>query len=154
MQIGVFEAVGASQALGHIIASQFEMEATWPSATGAMHFEVQLDLIENGIELTRFEAAFARERIAVHRITHPQHRVPGVADSLNKSWKPFSDLASTHPADKRQSSRYLVWIKGRTQPEKMVKRCISVDFATDWVPDATEELNMCAVAILRPSPDP
>ncbi len=75
--------VGATQALGDVIAGHFNVESTRDRAQGVMHLEESTHFVNNIIEVARLVAVGRRDRVAVHRVGHPQHLRAGSSDAFD-----------------------------------------------------------------------
>ena len=64
--------------------------------------EEALDLGHDRVEVARLAAGRGRERVRVHRVAHPDDRMPGLAHGAQERRQQLADALGAHARDQRQ----------------------------------------------------
>jgi len=71
-EIGFVDLLRTSQALGHVVTGEFDVDAARVGSGGVMGLEESLDLVDNVVEAPRLVAGRGGEPVAVHRVADPE----------------------------------------------------------------------------------
>ncbi len=74
----------AAEALGDVVSGELDVHTSGPGPDLAVDGEEPLDLGQDVVEVPGLAAPFADERVAVHRVALPHHRMPGAAHGLEQ----------------------------------------------------------------------
>jgi hypothetical protein len=83
VQVGVEDLLGATDALGDVVAGELDVDAAGHRARGPVHLEEAFDLLDDVVEVAGLVARRRLEGVAVHRVAHPGDRGTGCRDLLD-----------------------------------------------------------------------
>src|SRR5262249_5117915 len=125
-----------TDALGDILARQFDVHAAKTLAHRAVDVESLLDFADDVRELARLHAARSHVRVAMHRIAHPKYLSALGAHLLDQARQPSGDLAYTESMDQRQSSRCAIRIEHFEPARHLLARRTRAHLDPDRILDA------------------
>src|SRR5690348_18445218 len=70
-QVGFGDVLAAADALGDVVAGEFDVDAARVRAERAVHLEEARDLVEDIVEVPGLVAAGRLDRVAVHPVARP-----------------------------------------------------------------------------------
>src|SRR5579872_7498253 len=154
VQVDLLDRLGAAEALGHILARQFEMYAAGMGSFGAMHGEKRAHFLEDAIERTRLESRLQLDGVAVHRIAGPNHALSFALHGADERGQLVGDLVRAEARDQRETAGLVLRIEYRDQLEQFVFGKTWSALQPDRIFDAAHEFDMRAVELSRAIADP
>ena len=154
VEVALEDLLGPAQALGDVVARQLDVDAARPRALVAVHGEERAQLGEDVVEAAGLAAALAGERVAVHGVAGPHHRVALGLDGPDERREQLLDPVRPEPGDEGQPARQAVRVQAVAQRHDLVGRAVRADLAADRVADAREELDVRAVELAGAVADP
>ena len=130
------------------------MDAAGPGALGAVRPDEAADLAHDVVEVAGLASGARGERVAVHRVAGPHHRMAGVGDRAQQWSQTLLHLVGTHPADQREPAGDAVRVEPFAQLEQVLGGGRRADLAAERVADAAEELDVRPVEFAGPLADP
>src|SRR3954454_717052 len=86
-------------ALGDVVTGELDVHPTGPGTDCPVHVEEPADLLDHVIEGTRLDAGRGLERVAMHRVAHPDDVVTAGRDLLHDRPQCGADVLRAHPRD-------------------------------------------------------
>ena len=124
------------------------------AALAPMDVEKRLDLSQDEVERPGLVAAAGFDRIAVHRVAGPDHRLAFALHGADEARQMLADLVGAEAADQREPARLVLRAEEVDQLEKLVRREARPAFYADRVLDAAQIIHMRMIeparAVARP----
>jgi hypothetical protein len=98
-------------ALGHIVAGEFNVNSSRMRSKFLMNFKESLYFIQNIIKLSSLVSAWRLIRIAMHGITNPEHFCARFRYGVNKLWQDAANIACSHAGNKCETAWLIIGIK-------------------------------------------
>ena len=130
------------------------MHAARHGALGRMHTEELVNLAQNALEGAGFVARGGFDRIAVHRITGPDHIGALLRDRFDKARQMIAHGTGTKARDQRQTARFVLRVQLGHQLFQIIGLHGGAAFQPDRVLHTSGEFHMCAIGLARAVPDP
>src|SRR5215468_6242305 len=102
-EISVGESARAAGALGHVITGELDVDAAEVRAHVGVDAERQIELTQDVLEAARLQPTGRGLGVAMHRVAHPQHRLPRLPHSLDRSGQRRRDLLYAEAVDEGES---------------------------------------------------
>jgi hypothetical protein len=113
------------------------VEPAWVNASCVASHEELLHFAEDIVEAARLVARRRAERIAVARITRPNHGVPGVPHGFQNWGQGRGDFASTHTNNQCETTWDSIWVERFTQRDYIAWNSGGTHLAPDRVVNAS-----------------
>jgi len=122
VEIGVEDLLGSAKTFSDVVACEFDVDATWPRALGAVSSKEACDFRQDCVEMSGLATTRRRERIAVHGVAGPGHRVTRIAHCGEKGRKGRSDGLGAHATYEREAARDAIGIESIAESDNFVRR--------------------------------
>ncbi len=99
VQMLLGDLVAATDALGDVVAGEFDVDPAGMGAQLPVHLEEASHLIEHIVESPGLMAARGIERVAMHRVADPGERSPSCHDRLDQRWQGVPHEPRAHARD-------------------------------------------------------
>ena len=143
-----------TEALGHVVARELEMNATGPGSGGTVSREEALDLGHDRVEMPRLRARWRAEQVRVHRVADPHDRHVRLTHCSQERRQSLVHTLGAHASDQGQPPGNAVRVQPFCQPEDIVGRRIRPELDSDRIVDPGEELDVGAAELARALADP
>src|SRR5713226_10670987 len=101
MKVVVTDLIRTADALGDVVTSQLEVDATGPGVAPSVSVEILGDLIQDDVEVPSLQSAGATDGVAMHRVAHPHHRVVGLRNGFDEWRQARFDVIPAHATYER-----------------------------------------------------
>src|SRR5215469_4847345 len=154
VKIGFANCARTTGAFCDVLSCHLQMHAPSIGTFSLVDLEKAADLFQNQIEWPGFVTRRRGDRVAVHRITRPQHN-PALALYRADQWrKKLPDLFGTKPANQRQAAWLIVRIQNLDQPQQVVRFARRAALQSKRILDAARILDMCMIVLEGTVPYP
>ena len=108
VKIRLAQPARSPDALGHILACQFEVNAPQPAAACRVNIERTIELAQDIFEIAGLNAGRRGTRIAMHRVAAPQQRLSRGAGGFDQRRQKSLDGLRSEPVDQRKAAGFIV----------------------------------------------
>ncbi len=119
-EVALEDLLGPAETLGDVVTGQLHVHTAGPASCCTVYREERTQFGEDVVESACLAAAFAGERVAVHRVTHPYDRMAGFGDRPDVRWEVLFDLVGSEPGDQREATRGASGIQPVTERHRVL----------------------------------
>ena len=120
-QIFLADRPRAAGAFGDILAGHFDMHAAGIGAFCAVHFEEALHFLQDALEGPGLVAGRCGDRVAMHRITGPDHFAALLLHGADQLGQMVANLVRAETGDQRQPTGLVFRVENVDQPQQAVR---------------------------------